>query len=107
MTTGARVNLDHLLGKRRVLLQCHCQKFLANARALLAAIDDEAPGSDLAVIGNANRERQNRLDFTLARAGLAHLKCGYGTTNCEIIEQFDIFFHYLDAFIVLGRVGRS
>ena len=77
------------------------------ARALLAAIDDETPGSDLAVIGNAHRKRQNRLDFTLLRAGLTHLKCGHGTANCEIIEQLQVFFHFLDTFIGLGGVGRS
>ncbi len=60
-------DLDHFLREIGLCLQRELQELFAQPHALFAAIDDEAPGRELAVIGNARCKAQDFLDFRPCR----------------------------------------
>jgi hypothetical protein len=84
---------DHFLRKIRFRRKRHLRKFCADAGTLFAAIDNETPGSELAMIRNARGKLQHLLDFRLFRSRLAHLKGGDRASGGQIIKQADFSFH--------------
>ena len=86
-------DLDHLFRKIGFRGKRHLRKLGTDARPLLAAIDDEAPGCELAVIRHAGCELQHLLDLGRSGAWSAHLKGRNGAAGRQIITQTDFSFH--------------
>ncbi len=88
MTSGARAkrprsSLDPRGVRLRVAAGESFGDDVAGAPAALALEDDKTPGRQLAVIGHAGGERENRLQFLRVGAGAMHQQRRGGTAAAE------------------------
>ena len=69
-------------GARILFLQRSAEK-QSELFALLLADDDEPPGRELAMIGNAHRDFEDLPQFLVGRAGADHLARASGAAGLE------------------------
>ncbi|QTK78414.1 hypothetical protein AT6N2_C0523 [Agrobacterium tumefaciens] len=76
-----------------ILLERDPECRLSEAHTLLAAIHNETPGSELAMVGNAHGKAQHVLDLRRRGSRFGKLQGRRGAANLEVIEELDIAGH--------------
>ncbi len=86
----------------RVLLKRDPESLLAKTHAVFAAINDEAPRRQFAMVRHAHGKAQDFLDFRFRWTRLGKLQGGGGAANLEIVEELDVTCHDQNSSIVLS-----
>ena len=84
---AAALDLDQFGRKLGLDSKPQLQQFLADAGTLGAAIDDQSPWRQLAVIGHPHSQTQDLLQLRLGRTGVAHLEGRDGAAYREIVAK--------------------